>query len=110
MRKNHPAWPPRVSLIPEKYRVYTILLAIVYQSPFQIKECKNPAYEVYLSAVSRNGFLLNQVPEKFKTNKMFEVAVRNTGLSLSCIPKEKRTTYLCYIATANDPRAKKFVP
>jgi hypothetical protein len=61
-------------------------------------------------AVKQDGLTLNDIPEYLKTPEIYELAVQQNGLSITYIPKELRTKELCELAVKQDGYALNYVP
>ena len=70
------------------------------------------AYELCLTAVSKNGRNLSFVPNEYRDLEMCLAAVRNDGIALGSVPKELKNYDLCKLAVNNDLKGKalSFVP
>ena len=70
----------------------------------------NEEYQKWLDEVKKNGMELENVPEKYKTMEMCEMAVDYHGQFLEFVPLELRTKELCELAVSTSGWALEFVP
>lgn len=66
--------------------------------------------EIYQEACKHGGTILRLVPKKYIKKAICEWAVENDGLSLEYVPDKFKTVKLCLKAVINDSHAFKFVP
>lgn len=59
---------------------------------------------------AQDGFMLQYVPEKFRTKEICEGAVETYGKALEDVPEKLKTEEICVKAIQNDPKAIEFVP
>lgn len=64
----------------------------------------------YIEYVEKDGFNLEYVPKKYRTEQVCKVAVEDDGAALMFVPKKLRTEEICEIALRNDMRAIGDVP
>ncbi|MDR2583581.1 MAG: DUF4116 domain-containing protein [Fibromonadaceae bacterium] len=66
--------------------------------------------ELCYNAVKNNGDSLRYVPEKFKTKELCAQATEQNGCALQYVPEEFKTEEFCHKAVEQDGRALDFVP
>jgi Domain of unknown function (DUF4116) len=70
-----------------------------------------PRFEPVLSlALQQNGWALNYVPLKLRTEALCKIAITRHGEALRRVPEKLRTEELCKIAVAQHGRALGYVP
>ncbi len=71
---------------------------------------ENPTYEHCLREVTRNGGMLQFVPEALMTPELCLAAVTRDGLALRFVPEALRTPELCLAAVTRNGFALRYVP
>lgn len=67
------------------------ILDLIEKKPTFIKEVKEPTYNMYLKAVSKNGYLLKDAPEEYHTEELCLAAIDDVPASVEHV---KRMTQL----------------
>ncbi|MCL2207773.1 MAG: DUF4116 domain-containing protein [Fibromonadales bacterium] len=64
------------------------------------KEMKNAELQ-FIEAVKKDGYVLEQVPESFRTAEVCLAAVQNSGYALEYVPEKLKTEEICLEAIKN---------
>src|SRR5206468_2452135 len=75
-----------------------------------MKHTKMLEYIEWLNKVSRDGWVLEYVPDELKTNELCLAAVSNNGCALEYVPDELKTNELCLAAVSRNGWVLEYVP
>jgi hypothetical protein len=76
--------------------------------PPNLKNCKNPTYEMCFEAVSRNGMTIQYVPKNYLNREIIIKAVSQNGMALQYIDDKLKTQEICEIAIKQNGAALQF--
>ena len=71
---------------------------------------RHKTQELYEVIAKENGRILRLIPSEYKTKELCELAIKNSGLALSYIPLKYITQELCELAVKQDGMALCYVP
>ena len=98
--------------IPEQYRTRELMMEILKYNSTAFRShafTENSWYELCLTAVKLNPWLIEYVPEKHKKYRVFKEALKRNGLVLKYVDKKHQSESLCLIAVKQNGKALEYV-